>query len=97
MKNGTFDVKAHIGGDASSVATDSPCPLKDKCPYYKDVKENPEKLGKCPVAGACPHANKKEKAEAGGDYKAAAAKCPHMAAAQAKKAEATAEDVKVDL
>lgn len=59
-------------------------------------------MEKCPVAGACPHANKKEKAEAGGDYKAAAAKCPHMAAAQAKKAQEEeeakkAEDVKVDL
>ena len=44
--------------------------------------------------------HKKEKAEAGGDYKAAAAKCPHMAAAQAKKAKEEAkkaEDVKVDL
>ncbi len=101
IKNGTFDVKAHL---AENTGSETPCPLKDKCPYYKDVKEHPEKMGKCPVAGACPHATKKkEKGEEDSSVSAEAAKCPHMAAAAAaaaaaKKATSIPEtDVKVDL
>ena len=31
------------------------CPLAEKCPYYKEFKDDPTKLKECPATKGCPH------------------------------------------
>jgi hypothetical protein len=51
--------------------------LAEKCPYYKSVLENPEKLKNCPLSGSCPHF-KDGKGHGHEAYAEAAKKCPHL-------------------
>jgi hypothetical protein len=42
-KKGSFDVDGHD------------CPLAEKCPYYSQFKQSPEKAGECPLGKSkCP-------------------------------------------
>jgi hypothetical protein len=68
-------------GDVNNVNLENTdCPLAEKCPYYSTVKENPEKLSKCPSLSGCPHFDKKDGSHlVHHDYnsKEAIKNCPH--------------------
>ncbi|KAJ3284856.1 hypothetical protein HDU79_007822 [Rhizoclosmatium sp. JEL0117] len=67
------------------------CPLAEKCPYYKEAKENGGESG-CPLAKKCPHFNKDAPAKSGEDGETVK-ECPYRAKQAAEKRDDDEEPV----